>query len=133
MRATELFGSRATGPPAKSFTMGEIWNPENGYGQWDTFGTVNEALPCTKAAGEKTRFSVGGGRASCAEYRTKDVAMTSPMAAKTTTRNHRWETEDGSDTGSYAAHPRLKLSRGCWKRPFCRRRGSRRDLAALSR
>src|SRR5947208_16388988 len=29
----------------------------------------------------------------------------SPMAAKTTTRNHRWETEDGSDTVSYPAHP----------------------------
>jgi len=73
---------------------------------------VNEALPSTNVAGEKTRLSVGGGRGGCAEYRTKDVAMTSPMAAKTTTRNHRWETEDGSDTGCYAAQPLLKLSRG---------------------
>src|SRR5438876_10691983 len=86
---------------------------------------MTDALPSTNAAEEKTRFSVGGGRGGCAEYRTKDVAMTSPMAAKTTTRNHRWETEDGSDTGSYAAHPRLKPSRGFGKRPFCGRRGSR--------
>src|SRR5437667_12312592 len=73
---------------------------------------MTDALPPTNAAEEKTRFSVGGGRGGCPEYRTKDVAMTSPMAAKTTTRNHRWETEDGSDTGPYAIRPRLKLSRG---------------------
>src|SRR5207247_4077401 len=66
----------------------------------------------TNAAEEKTRLSVGGGRGGCAEYRTKDVAMTTPMAAKTTTRNHRWETADGSDTGPYAIRPRLKRSRG---------------------
>src|SRR5439155_26824767 len=73
---------------------------------------MTEALPATKVAEEKTRLSVGGGRGGCAEYRTKDVAMTTPMAAKTTTRNHRWETADGSDTESYAIRPRLKLSRG---------------------
>ncbi len=55
---------------------------------------------------------VGGGRVGCKEYKMKDVVTTRPMLTNTATKNHRWETLGSSDTGPYAAHPRLKLSWG---------------------
>src|SRR5437899_10444713 len=87
MRAAELFGPRATGPPAKALTTRVLWSPASLYGPPETFSIANDAFPLTKVTSENTRLSAGGGRGGWREYARKEAPITNATAANTKARN----------------------------------------------
>src|SRR5439155_12701629 len=91
----ELFGPRATGPPAKSLTTRVIWNPASLYGPPETFSIANDALPSTNAMSEKTSLLGGGGRGGWREYARKEAPITNATAANTKARKARLRRRTG--------------------------------------